>query len=107
MLGDAQRERTLGRRSFLQEKRRYARVFEMMLYGLAIFGLATLPLAWLVNGFHGVTGAWNVPVISAFLVALAQWPAHFRRKAERQLREWEESLAWIMSARGSTDSASE
>jgi len=64
----------------------------MILYCMALLVLAGLPLSWLLHGFDGVTRAWNVPVTSAFLVALAQWPGHFRRKADRRLREWDAAL---------------
>jgi hypothetical protein len=104
MLGDDQREHTFRGRFFLQEKRRYARLIEMMLYGFAAFGLASLPVAWLLYGFDGVTGAWNVPLMGGLLVAMAQWPAHFRRKAERELEEWEAALTQIDSTYGSDTS---
>jgi hypothetical protein len=98
MIGGDQRDHTLRGRFFLQEKRRYARLTEMMLYGLTAFSLATLPVAWLLHGFDGVRGAWNAPLMGALLGALAQWPAHFRRKAERELGEWEVALARIASS---------
>ena len=57
MIGDFQLERDLGRRVFLQEKRGNARFWELMLYGLALFSIFAMLLAWFIPGFRGVTGA--------------------------------------------------
>lgn len=103
MLGDMQRERELGRRAFLQEKRRYARFAELTLYLCAAIPAVSLPVAWLLHGFDGVTGAWNVPVASICTIALAQWPAYLRRRAERLLREWDAALDRIFSEMESAD----
>jgi hypothetical protein len=103
MLWDMQRERELGKRVFLQEKRRVARFYEVMFYLLAAMPAASLPLAWLLHGIEGVTGAWNVLATSICFIALAQWPRHFRRRAERLLREWEAALDRIAARLDSAD----
>ncbi len=41
---ELQRERAVGRRAYLQEKRASARLFELMLYALAILMLLGLPV---------------------------------------------------------------
>ncbi len=93
----------MGRRPYLQEKRASARLFELMLYALAILMLLGLPVSWLLHGFDGVKGAWNVPVAAGFLVALAQWPGYFRRRADRRLREWDTTLQEIAERQERTD----
>jgi hypothetical protein len=97
MLGNPDIERTFGRRAFLQEKRRQVRLFEVMLLAVGTLGLAALPLAWLSHGFDGVGGAWTLLNFGLFAV-LAQWPGHFRRKWERQLADYDETLTKIASS---------
>lgn len=89
MIGDLQRERLLGTRWFLEERRAYARFSERMLYGLAVLVWVVLPLSWAVRGFEGFGGGWSVPLASLLCAALAQWPASVRRRAERRLKEWD------------------
>jgi hypothetical protein len=82
----------LERRAFLQEKRSRAHRFELMLGALAVLCFAALPIGWILHGFDGVQGGWNPPLTGIVLAALSRWAAHFRRKAERRLRDWDAML---------------
>jgi len=53
------------------------REWELCLFGLALFTLASVPIAWLLHGFRGVSGAWNVIPLAAFLIGAGWW---LRRK---------------------------
>jgi len=53
------------------------REWELCPFGLALFTLASVPIAWLLHGFSGVTGAWNVIPLAAFLIGAGWW---LRRK---------------------------
>ena len=100
---EPRRERAMGRRAYLQGKRDYARFFELMLYGLGGMMLLGLAVSWLLHGFDGVEGAWYVPVAAGWVVAFAQWPAYFRRRADRRLREWENTLRDIVDRQEQVD----